>query len=163
MDEIEVLIAQGVARKEPTRLLCHGLGSCIALMLHDPGPKAGGLAHILLPDRDHSTSKSNPLKFADSATLWLIDELIELGASRSGLKAKIAGGAMLFKGIKDAVGRENIIRTKETLAREGVRLVGEDVGGTRGRTVIFETHTGIARVRSVKATGLKFDWEERVL
>ena len=33
----------------PDRLAIHGLGSCVAVFVYDPGARIGGLAHILLP------------------------------------------------------------------------------------------------------------------
>ena len=163
MEEIELLIAQGLVRKEPTKLVCHGLGSCVAIMVYDPKMRAGGLAHALLPDESFSTKKDNSLKFADSATTWLIEEMVKLGSNKRRLNAKIVGGASLFKELKEAIGNENAKRAEETLSREGVKLVVKDVGGKRGRTVIFETETGAVRIRKVKSDGFKYGWEESMI
>ena len=40
-----------------------GLGSCVAIVLHDPTARVGGLAHVLLPDESMSRDRSNPAKF----------------------------------------------------------------------------------------------------
>jgi len=164
VEEIEVPIADAVVREKPALLVCHGIGSCLAIMLYDPRSRVGGLAHVLLPDESFSRMKENPKKFADSAICWLIEETVNQGANRKALKAKIAGGASLFTSIKDPIGKENLIRAKDTLAKERVVLVAEEVGGTRGRSVMFETATGITRVKKLKSAGnLKYSWEEIIL
>lgn len=163
MEEIDVPMVQAVVRKGPAALVCHGLGSCLAIMLYDPNKGVGGLAHVLLPNENFSTTKSNPKKFADSAIDWLIGEMRKLGGNKRAFKAKIVGGATMFGSIKNPIGESNITYAREKLAGEGIELVAEDVGGDKGRWVRFEVDTGIVIVKKVKQVGFKYVWEELAL
>jgi chemotaxis protein CheD len=62
------------------------------------------------------------------------------------MRAKMAGGAQMFSMPgKDsaifAVGARNTEATLKMLASEGVRLVAQDTGGSKGRSVEFDTET----------------------
>ena len=46
----------------------------------------------MLPKYEEGRDKTNASKYADSATMLMVDELLELGACRSSLRAKMAGG-----------------------------------------------------------------------
>lgn len=71
---------------------------------------------------------------------------------RSRIVAKMAGGARMFdvpgSGNLGNIGQRNIESAHLVLRREGVRLLREDVGGTTARTLLFDTQTGQACVRS---------------
>lgn len=82
--------------KSPDGLTTLGLGSCVGIAVRDPITKIGGLAHIMLPDSTRIRNNSNIPKFADTGITELVRLLVENGASRSRLVAKIAGGAQMF-------------------------------------------------------------------
>jgi chemotaxis protein CheD len=92
--------------------------------------------------------KNNPKpgKFADTAVPLLLEELYKLGVNRSQLRAKMAGGAQMFSipgkdsGIF-AVGSRNQEATLKCLSAEGVKLVASDTGGSKGRSVEFNSDT----------------------
>ena len=44
-------------------LVTIGLGSCVAILLHDPAAWVGGMAHVLLPSPALSRKDDNPAKF----------------------------------------------------------------------------------------------------
>jgi len=44
-------------------LVTIGLGSCVAVLLHDATAKVGGLAHVLLPSQALSRQDDNQAKF----------------------------------------------------------------------------------------------------
>ena len=46
---LQVGIAELEVARAPATLKALALGSCVAVILHDPVVKAGGLAHVLLP------------------------------------------------------------------------------------------------------------------
>jgi chemotaxis protein CheD len=141
-----ISIAQTRIGRAPLILRACGLGSCLAVGLYDPQSRLGGLGHMLLP----SHPEDNPLgaagKYVDIGITRMVDELVEAGARRDGLVAKIAGGANMFESIYqtliNSIGARNARSARETLARLAIPLAGEEVGGNRGRTVEFDLATG---------------------
>ena len=95
-DLIRVGMADYKVGRAPSTIISYGLGSCIGISLYDPQLKVGGLLHIMLPDSTQSRSSENPAKFADTGLPLMLDDVLKLGAVRSRLVAKIAGGAQMF-------------------------------------------------------------------
>jgi chemotaxis protein CheD len=154
-DNIETVgIAQYKVAFSPRILSVIGLGSCVGVCLYDPIAKIGGLSHIMLPDSSISKSKEfKPGKFADTAIAVTLDEMIELGALKSRISAKIVGGATMFRnnGVTDPIfeiGIRNVEAAKKTLKNEGIKIVAEDIGGDYGRSIDFFTKNGKVLVRS---------------
>ena len=102
---IRVGMADYKVGRAPASLISYGLGSCIGISLYDPQAKVGGLLHIMLPDSTQARPTDNPAKFADTGLPLMLQKVLELGASRSRLVAKMAGGAqMCLAGITTAAG-----------------------------------------------------------
>ncbi len=134
----------------PGQLVCIGLGSCVGIAIFDPQVQIGGLAHAMLPRYEEGRDKVNAAKYADSSIMLMVDELVEMGAERGRLRAKIAGGAQMFSFMSSDtlnIGQRNSEAARATLKAERIRLLGEDIGGTRGRTVTFSTADGSYRVQ----------------
>lgn len=150
-EEIEVNIGELKVAKPPDKLVALGIGSCVAITFHDPELKVGALAHIMLPDSTKGGSIGSPIKYADLAVDELIKEMAKMGSKKKDIEAKIVGGANMFPHLKHApieVGRVNVEAVKEKLKKEGMRLVGEAVGGSIGRSVEFSTSTGSVTIRT---------------
>lgn len=151
--EIKVGIADLNTANNPDRLITVGLGSCIGIALYDKTRGIGGLAHIMLPDSTLFNTVNNPIKFADLAIPLLLEKMEKLGAARRNIKAKIAGGASMFnfsdKSMMMDVGNRNGIAVKAVLDKLSIQIVGEDIGGNKGRTMIFDTANGIVQIRTV--------------
>ena len=135
----------------------HSLGSCVGIAIYDEHTKIAGLAHIMLPSSLQSQPenvKKNPGKFADTALRLMIQDMLKLGAGKSRLRAKIAGGACMFQSAMPDqmmnIGLKNIEAVRTVLAREHVPVVAEDVGKNYGRTVIFYADTGKLAIKSAK-------------
>lgn len=130
-----------------------GLGSCIALLIHDRATLIGGLAHILLPHEALSRVPGKPSKYATTAVVFLLAQMRMLG-SLARPEARLVGGASMFanllKGGGINMGERNVIATRRALAAAGVPIVGEEVGGDFGRSVYFDVATGQVRVTSIK-------------
>ena len=141
MDTVHVKIADLAVRKDSGVLVTFGLGSCVGIALYDQRAKIGGLAHILLNDSvkftGPKTTSVNPAKFADTAIPHMLDMMIKMGARKTAITAKIAGGASLFnfKSETGNVGDKNIKAVRDTLKNLGLKTVFEDVGGNYGRTM----------------------------
>lgn len=151
--EIKVGIADLNIANSPDRLITVGLGSCIGIALYDKVQGIGGLAHIMLPDSTLFTTINNPIKFADLAIPELLQKMEKLGSFRRNIKAKIAGGASMFnfsdKSMIMDVGNRNSIAVKTMLSKLSIPIIGEDIGGNKGRTIIFDTSGGTVQIRTV--------------
>ncbi len=143
-------IAEIRTAKSPDRLVAYGLGSCVGIALYDPLLKLGGLAHPMLPSsRFHPLSKSKG-KFVDSALEELIHQMVGEGGEISRFQAKLIGGANMFNSIIKTpltIGVRNAMAAREVLGNRQISIVGEEVGGTQGRTVYFSLSDGMAQIR----------------
>jgi chemotaxis protein CheD len=127
------------------------LGSCVAVCLWDPQAGVGGMNHFLLP----SGSPASP-RFGDGAVPMLIEKLLEFGARSARLSAKVFGGACVLEAFRAdswSLGNRNVEIARECLRGAGIPVVGEDVGGDRGRKVVFHVRTGAAWVRPIEMNG----------
>lgn len=150
---IRVGMADYKVGKAPATLISYGLGSCVGVSLYDPQLKIGGLLHIMLPDSKQARSSDNPAKFADTGLPLMLEDVLKLGASRSRLVAKIAGGAQMFAFANATdimrVGARNAEAITKLLQEEHIPLKAQDVGGTYGRTVSIDLNTGLYTVRTI--------------
>jgi chemotaxis protein CheD len=155
MNNCIVGIADGKVSCEPLdTLVTYALGSCIGLAVYDPGLPVGGLLHFMLPDSDldEEGARTRPCKFADSGMRWLFQELAVRGAHRDRLRVWIAGGASVQNDSRlFQVGLRNDDAIRRLVARAGLQLDGEDVGGTKVRTMGLELSTGVCWVESLDA------------
>ena len=150
---IRVGMADYKVGRAPASLISYGLGSCIGISLYDPQAKVGGLLHIMLPDSTQARPTDNPAKFADTGLPLMLQKVLDLGASRSRLVAKMAGGAQMFAFANATdimrVGVRNAEAAKKILQDMNIRLIAEDTGGTYGRTVQIDLETGVYKVKTI--------------
>lgn len=124
------------------------LGSCVAVCLWDPLSRIGGINHFLLPTFG-GVGIASP-RFGNIAIKELLDRLAELGSQKHNLLAKLFGGACVLEAFRHRqhhLGMKNIEVARELLQSESIPLVGHDVGGQRGRKLIFHTDDGAAWVK----------------
>ena len=140
-----------VARQREV-LAAIGLGSCIGIALVDPQSSVAGLAHVLLPE-PASGREGAPARFATTAVPALLQAMLDAGAARERIVAKMAGGASMFTGLTStgigAVGQRNAAAVRRALEQLGIPLVAEDVGGTWGRTIHVQAQDGAYIVSNV--------------
>ena len=126
------------------------LGSCVAVCVFDPVLHLGGTNHYVLPHWAGNGLSS--ARFGNVAVRSLIDKMLALGGRKADLQAKVFGGACVvaaFRGREEHLGTKNADLALRTLRQEGIPVVADDVGGRRGRKVIFQTDTGVALVRLI--------------
>ena len=142
------------AAHNPCELVTIGLGSCVGIAPYDSRARVGGLSHIMLPDSTQARN-TNPGKFADTAIPLMIHDMLGIGARKLRMVANIAGGAHMFSDIKGNtmdIGARNITAVKKKLKEERIKIVGEDLGGSNGRTVRFDLISGKVLVKTVRGT-----------
>ncbi len=127
------------------------VGSCVSVCLWDNVTGAGGVNHYLLPFAGGSGHADHG-RFSELAIPRLIREMLSLGSWKQDLVAKVFGGANVIAAIqchKNHVGTRNSEMAFSILAAEGIPVLARDVGGTRGRKVIFHTNDGSVWVRQL--------------
>lgn len=124
------------------------LGSCVAICLWDAAIGIGGMNHYMLSFDRGTVSPS--LRHGKHATEELLLTLSRFGAVRGRLQAKVFGGACILPSFQQGssdLGQKNIDLARALLLAERIPIVGGDVGGPRGRKLIFSTDSGEARVK----------------
>jgi len=136
-EKTAVILGLGELRVGTCPMGTIGLGSCIALILHDQRQSLGGLAHIMLPESRGNVDR--PGKFADTAIHTLLQEMEGCGSTTSAITANVVGGASMFEYSADSlnIGGRNIVAVKDLLGDLGVRIVYEETGGRIGRSVYY--------------------------
>ena len=158
MGMIVVGMADLKVAKYPDVLTTLGLGSCVGITLYDRIQKIGGLAHVMLPTYKGFEGQTIA-KFADSAIIELVNQITRIGASRSSLVAKIAGGAHMFGHSQNndmmKIGERNAKASLAILAQLRIPVQANDTGGAHGRTIELYTENGALKIRTV-GLGEKF-------
>lgn len=173
MSDIDVHIGKVVINPGNYNLVANGVGSCLIITLYDSKLRIGALAHSLLPSSvrrnadygqnlsapassnkqgcmtaERNTVKTEDTKYIDVAIDKMLKGLETAGAKRADLEAKLIGGANMFSFIADDIGGKNVLSAKDKLKKEGIRIVGECVGGSQGRSVEFSPATGVVTVKT---------------
>jgi chemotaxis protein CheD len=138
---------QLIVATEPT-VVTTILGSCVAVCLWDLTLGIGGINHYLLPAGLKTASTG--LRYGNVAIEHLLEKLSRAGARHSNLRAKVFGGACVLdamRGKANHLGDKNAEIAEKMLAEAGIPVVASDVGGGRGRKLIFHPHDGTALVK----------------
>lgn len=148
LEAVRVDMAEMKVESRPVELLT-SVGSCVAVCMHDPLHKCGGLAHIMLPYSNDVSNEPLPSKYADTAIPALISGIRKISGKEPRLSAKIAGGANMFANLGTEnldIGGKNVRAVRTLLSKFKIRLIGEDVGGLQGRRVIFNVASGAVTI-----------------
>ncbi|HKV62818.1 MAG TPA: chemotaxis protein CheD [Candidatus Acidoferrum sp.] len=128
------------------------LGSCVGVCIWDAINSVGGATHFLLPNWD-GTGTASP-RYGNVAISILVQKLLEAGANRGQLQAKVYGGGCLFDSMREAgshkeqhLGSRNVEIAMETLTKAQIPVVSAIVGVDRGQRIVFRTDTGDAEIK----------------
>ncbi|WP_029457140.1 chemotaxis protein CheD [Solidesulfovibrio alcoholivorans] len=142
-------VAQGGLYNRPT--MAHTvLGSCVAVTFFAPRHGLAAIFHALLPKaaeyRLHNPEQT-PYKFVDTAITTLVHRLVHRGVRLGDIECKVFGGASALFAEDMSVGRRNVETAFITLADLGLRVAASNVGGERGRKIVYASSTGEIFVR----------------
>jgi chemotaxis protein CheD len=123
------------------------LGSCVSVTFSSRRRGIGGMCHGVLPRRPTGVGGLDAHRYVDSSIRHLIAEFDSLGVDRRELEVKLFGGADVLsiseqRAHKPTVGALNSRAALEVLAEENLMVMASDLGGTRGRTIQFNTASG---------------------
>jgi len=154
---VKVDVAQFHVGQAPMRMMTMALGSCLGIVLYDASAGIGALAHAMHPRRERVKNNANRAKFVDTVIPAMTERMLQWGARRERIVAKIFGGARMFDAYKGSqgvlqIGEENIAAGREILAELAIPIAAESVGGASGRTITFNVSDGSVLVRYVNGT-----------
>lgn len=155
--ELESMILVNMSDYKTARgeknLMTKDLGSCVGVAVWDPQTGVGGLLHVMLPQYNgsgESGEMSVVTKYADTGLDEMTKALVQQGAERSRLVAKIAGAAHMIKNAMIPEDRDisarNLAAVMKKLETLRIPLLAADVGEHFPRTVVFEPGSGTFRI-----------------
>ena len=150
---VKVRMADFATCSVPQMITTIGLGSCVGIVLYDTVSKQCGMLHAMLPDSTRIHNNANRNKFVDTGLDDMLEKMLEQGAVKRRLIAKIAGGAKMFDFCEDTeitgIGYQNVQATKKKLIELGIPIVSEDTGKNYGRTILFNPEKNELEIRAV--------------
>jgi chemotaxis protein CheD len=129
---------------DPNVVLTTVLGSCVAACMRDPVARVGGMNHFLLPGDPDWMKRQAAERVGVHLMELLVNGLMQRGAKKSRIEAKLFGGAKTVVANSD-VGEMNAHFAERFLANEGIQFIGGSLYGTHGRRVEFWPVAGRAR------------------
>jgi len=147
-----VSIAEFVVTSNPNaELITYALGSCVAVIVHDPRSRVGGMIHFRLPlsSGDPDKAREQPATFADTGIPALFRTIYSFGCDKRDLVVKLAGGAsMNGDSAQFDIGARNILIARRILWQYRILITAEAVGGQIARTVRLDVESGRCVIRS---------------
>ncbi len=131
------------------------LGSCVSACVRDRVFGIGGMNHFMLPHSSPEDANSfngvlsEATRYGNYAMEHLINVILANGGRRENLEVKIVGGGRIITGMSN-IGLRNVEFVKAYIASEGLTLLGEDVGGTYPRKVVYSPRTGKVQVKKLR-------------
>jgi len=125
----------------------------VAVCLWEPDRKVAGLAHFyesIVRDSTRATAR-----YGSVAVPHMVS-LVRRWSPESACEAQIYGGAELKH--DDNRGRENVALAQRLLERLRVPVVSQDVGGSKGRKLVFDSrngNVGVVKVHALRDTDCK--------
>lgn len=141
----------GASREE--RIFTTVLGSCVAVVLHDPKTGVGGMNHFMLPgsvsERRFYLTESG--RYGMYAMELLVNEVVKMGGERSRLIAKVFGGGSVMRGagFHSNVPGDNVAFALDYLGAEGIPVASRHVGGDFGRKIYLFATSGRVLLRRI--------------
>ncbi|MBI5715595.1 MAG: chemotaxis protein CheD [Chloroflexi bacterium] len=130
-------------------LVAYGLGSCLGIGMYDSAARIGGMLHAVLPQR--TNGDTNLSKYVDTGVPEMVKKMLAAGARREHLMVRVAGGANMLLNVTFAktlnIGERNVAAAQEVFTRAGLNVLGQEVGGSTGRTVRLYVADGRMTVR----------------
>jgi len=149
-----------------TEIISTVLGSCIAVCLYDEVNRVCGMNHFMLPEKPSNIFinkeyqftdtffESNSLRYGSYAMELLVNSVIKAGGEKKFLKAKIFGGSNILFHNRESktIGEQNIEFILAYLKAENIKLISSDIGGIKGRKILFYTGKYSVFVKKIPIT-----------
>ncbi|MBI5185489.1 MAG: chemotaxis protein CheD [Nitrospinae bacterium] len=136
-----------VSRDEGDTIIAKDLCGSLVVAMHDPTNAVGAMAYIMLPQAPPGHEEG--LQFAATAIPRLLNLLIEQGAAKDRIAAKLVGASCLIASGVFSIGKRNVAKAREVLGELGLAIAGEDTGGSHKRNVRFDIKTGKLTIENI--------------
>lgn len=142
--KVNIIQGEYFVTDDPDIVLTTLLGSCVAACIRDPIARVGGMNHFLLPGADVRMQVNEAERYGVHLMELLVNGLLQRGARKDRLEAKLFGGARTVEGLSD-IGARNADFAERFLHNEDISLIGGSLGGDCGRRLQFWPVLGRAR------------------
>ncbi len=118
------------------------VGSGIAVTFYDKDSNKGLMCYAFLPEKgEYEPSTAIFIEPAVKGSLML---MLNSGSVKQNIEVHVYGGAQNIesRNHKLDIGEKNVMMVKNILDRQKISVIGMDVGGNRGRKIIFNSETG---------------------
>jgi len=124
------------------------IGSGVSVCVFDRKKRIGGMNHFVFP---YITTKGKTTAlYGNVATTALLKMMLAKDSSINDLEAQLYGGAYLPEKNNKDIGSENIEIARKILLKNRISITSQDVGGEKGRKVVFNTSTNEVAVLKVE-------------
>jgi len=136
-------------------MICTVLGSCVSACIRDSKVGVGGMNHFMLPlSEDGSWGGADSVistatRYGNYAMEHMINDILAHGGTRRNLEVKIFGGGKIMATMTD-IGNKNIKFVQDYLAKEGLKITGEDLGDIYPRKVLYYPYNGRVLMKKIK-------------
>jgi chemotaxis protein CheD len=141
--------------KSPVKIITI-LGSCVSIIMYSRISRIGAICHAVMPSREMAMAKErikDAFQYVDSSMEWMLSQFEEAGIKREAIEVKIFGGSEIFFDSKKVngigVGKKNIEAAIKMIKHKKLKLRAWNIGGNKGRKLIFYTDTGEVLTRFV--------------
>lgn len=131
------------------------IGSGVSVCIYNRKKRIGGMNHFQFPYM--GTKGKTTALYGNVSTMALIKIMLAHESRKKDFEAQIFGGAYNPQKKNKDIGRENIEIARKILLKSKISIISEDVGGEKGRKVVFNTSTN--EVAVLKVDSLRdIDW-----
>ena len=132
------------------------VGSCVSVCLYNTKTGQAAMNHFL-QDQPVGETDCDVGQYGSTATEHIIKALMKFDPVSDHYRAQIFGGAAVIKTSNNYnVGQKNIDIVRKILTAHRIRIIREEIGGTRGRRVRFDTSTNEVFCRFAGQVGKKY-------
>jgi chemotaxis receptor (MCP) glutamine deamidase CheD len=147
MEQQFLLPGDCVTTRNPTHLATL-LGSCVSVCLSNPFKRLAGMNHYMLPD---ALGDGDPGRYGSTSIARMVATLFSLDPDPKHYRARLYGGGRVIGhlGALGDIGERNVEIARRLLHELHIAIDDEQVGGTKGRRIDFNTETDVIDCRLV--------------
>lgn len=131
------------------------IGSGVSVCIYDRKKRTGGMNHFQFPYM--ATKGKTTALYGNVATIALLKMMSAHKPGKNHFEAQMFGGAFNPQKNDKDIGRDNIEIARKVLLKSNIPIISEDVGGEKGRKIVFNTSTSEVAVLKVD-TLRDIDW-----
>ena len=153
---VEVPIGRSFCNNKTDIMLTTNVGSGIAICVHDPMTRSGGMVHIILPsDFLDSFPYLDDVQQAfaqksEAPIKSMLETMTQLGARAENISVKLFGAAEISQPEAEEKARKTVAYVREFFLRHKINIMNADIGKSYGRRIQFVPTSGIGMIRFLR-------------